>query len=225
MTSDEIREVERLVSENVCRDHPVSVEVLPQEEALKTGAVAPFGEKYGAMVRVVRVGDWSVEFCGGSHLKASGEIGAFAIVSESSIASGTRRIEAVAGPAATEYFGRQRALVQEVTSKLSAKPEEVVERIAAMQKEIKELKKGAQRARQQTATGDVDRVAAEAREIEARAEIDNRGKLPIDEVEFPVIGRRLAALGLPTVFVMEGGYAVAEVGVNTVNVLSGFEEA
>ncbi|MCX7049756.1 MAG: alanine--tRNA ligase [Candidatus Sumerlaeota bacterium] len=164
---EEIAEVERLVAENVCADHPVTITVMPQEEAFKTGAIAPFGEKYGASVRVVRVGDWSTEFCGGSHLKASGEIGAFMITGESSIAAGTRRIEAVTGPGAIEWLGRQRAYLREATSVLSAKPDEVPERIVAMQKEIKSLRKDMQQKRQQSAASDIDAILSKVKTIGA----------------------------------------------------------
>ena len=165
MSPDEIDKVEQFVAEHVCANHTVTVDVMPQEEALKTGAIAPFGEKYGSTVRVVRVGDCSIEFCGGSHLAASGEIGAFTITGESSISAGTRRIEGCAGPAAIAVAAQQRAIVQEVTAKLSAKPAEVSERIASMQKEIKTLRKDARKARQQSATGAIDEVLASAKKI------------------------------------------------------------
>jgi alanyl-tRNA synthetase len=165
MSPEEIAEIERLVAEHVCLNHAVTVDVMSQDEALKTGAIAPFGEKYGASVRVVRVGDWSIEFCGGSHLGASGEAGAFIVTSESSIAAGTRRIEAVTGPAAISHAADQRAIVHDVTWRLSAKPDEVGERIATMQKEIKSLRKEARQSRQQSATGSIDDVLANAKDI------------------------------------------------------------
>ena len=165
MTAEQIAEVERLVAENVCANHPVRVDVMAQEEAFKTGAIAPFGEKYGATVRVVRVGDWSTEFCGGSHLRASGDIGAFVITGESSIAAGTRRIEAMTGPGATAYVSSLRATLQGVTSALSCKPGEAAERIGAMQKEIKTLRKEADKKRQQSAASGVDDIIAAAKTI------------------------------------------------------------
>lgn len=97
MTADEIARVEKRVNEEILKAVPVVTEVLPIEEAKKKGAMALFGEKYGDTVRVVSVGDFSTEFCGGTHLRNSSEAGLFKIVSESSVASGIRRIEAVTG--------------------------------------------------------------------------------------------------------------------------------
>ncbi len=183
LTADEIAQIEHQVSEQICRDRDVRVDVMAQEEALKTGAIAPFGEKYGARVRVVRVGDFSIEFCGGSHLKRSGEIGAFAIVGESSIAAGTRRVEGLTGPAATAYMAAQRAIVQDVTGRLSVKPDEIAERLAAMQKEIKTLRKDAKKQRQQAAAGSVTDVAGEAKVIgEARFIAHRFDGLPMNDL-------------------------------------------
>lgn len=93
--------VEELVNEQIMQNHPVQTQVLPIEQARESGAVAMFGEKYGEVVRVIGMGDYSKEFCGGTHVPATGVIGSFKVIGEEAIASGVRRITAVAGQAAT----------------------------------------------------------------------------------------------------------------------------
>lgn len=112
MTDEQLQLVEAKVNEAIMANYPVQTEILSIDEAKSKGAIALFGEKYGSDVRVVSMGP-SMELCGGTHVSATGDIGLFRIVSESSIAAGVRRIEAVAGKRALEYTDRRRRLCSE----------------------------------------------------------------------------------------------------------------
>ncbi len=111
MTSEQIKEVESIVNRKILESMDVTVRELPIDEAKKLGAIALFGEKYGDVVRVVSVGDYSVEFCGGTHLKNSAQCGLFKIISESGVAAGTRRIEAITGQGVLDYIAEKDALI------------------------------------------------------------------------------------------------------------------
>lgn len=104
MTRDELDRVEALVNEKIAENLPVVTEVMSIEDAKKTGAMALFGEKYGEKVRVVRMGDFSVEFCGGTHVASTGMISSFKILSENGVAAGVRRIEALTGNGVMNYY-------------------------------------------------------------------------------------------------------------------------
>lgn len=106
MTKEEIAKVEDIVNTKIAEAIPVATEVMSLEEAKKTGAMALFGEKYGEKVRVVEMGDFSVELCGGTHVKNTSEIAAFKILSESGVAAGVRRIEALTSRAVFTYYDR-----------------------------------------------------------------------------------------------------------------------
>ena len=152
VTAEELAEVERVVNGQVYADLPVSATVMPLEEAKRIAGVrAVFGEKYPDPVRVVAVGEGpptglnaaetSVEFCGGTHLRRTGEIGFLKIVAEESVSKGVRRITAVTGRAAVEFVQKIEVALRTVGQSLSARPEEIPQRIAALQAEIAELKK------------------------------------------------------------------------------------
>ena len=137
MTSAQIAQVEALVNEEIQKGTELSFREMPLEEAKKLGAMALFGEKYGDVVRVVTIGDFSMELCGGSHVKNTGEIGLFRIVSEGGIGSGVRRIEAVTGKAAYASTVADRDLLGRAAGLLKCKPEELAEKI---EKTLAELK-------------------------------------------------------------------------------------
>src|SRR5437660_11884645 len=120
MTEDEIKEVERLVNEQVLRNVKVETNIMPVEEAMRSGALALFGEKYSGMMRVLTVPGFSKELCGGTHVRATGAICVFTITSDESIASGVRRIRAVTGIDAYERFREDEKLISDIASGLRA---------------------------------------------------------------------------------------------------------
>jgi alanyl-tRNA synthetase len=137
LTDEERRRIEDGVVELSLRDEPLDTEEMRLEDARRAGATALFGEKYGEFVRVVRIGDFSMELCGGTHLTHAGAIGGFAIVSEGSIGAGLRRIEAVTGREAHAFFTKQRDLIGEAARTLKARPEEVIARMVDLQVHVR----------------------------------------------------------------------------------------
>ena len=140
MTKEEIQAVEDLVNQEIQADLPVVTEEMSLDEAKKSGAMALFGEKYGDVVRVVKMGDFSVELCGGTHVSHTGEIGSFRIVSETGIAAGVRRIEALVAEGLNEHYRAEEAELFEAAAQLKAAPAELAKKIAALQDELKKLK-------------------------------------------------------------------------------------
>ncbi len=139
MTKDEISQVENLVNKEIQEQLTVHTDIMNIEEAKKTGAMALFGEKYGNKVRVVSMGDFSRELCGGTHVHNTGDILLFKILSESGTASGVRRIEALTGDGVIAYYKEQEFIVSDVSDKLKCSPTEVGEKITHIQREIREL--------------------------------------------------------------------------------------
>jgi alanyl-tRNA synthetase len=137
LTTKEVQAVEDLVNTWVSAAHLAEVVVMPIDAAKAKGAVAMFGEKYGAEVRVVDFGGVSMELCGGIHVDNTAEIGAFKIISEAGVAAGVRRIEAVAGAAILDYLNVRETVVKELGDRFKAKPDEIVDRVTALQEELK----------------------------------------------------------------------------------------
>lgn len=138
---EELAKIEQIVNEKIWDRLPVTIEHMPLDEAKRMGAMALFGEKYGKIVRVVQVGDYSLELCGGCHVGNTAEIGLFKIVSETGIGAGTRRIEAVTGKAAYHFMNDHLKLLEQIGGKLKANTKDILERIDGLQQEIKELQK------------------------------------------------------------------------------------
>lgn len=139
MTAEEIKKVEEIVNEKIAEDLPVETKIMSLEEARKTGAMALFGEKYGDTVRVVMVGDFSKELCGGTHVGHTGEIASFKILSESGVAAGIRRIEAITGRNVTAYYQDMEEKMNAVAKVLKTTPASLLERSEHLMAEMKAL--------------------------------------------------------------------------------------
>ncbi len=139
MTAEELRKVEQIVNEKIAENLAVETKEMSLEEAKKSGAMALFGEKYGDTVRVVQMGDFSKELCGGTHVKATGMIGSFKILSESGVAAGVRRIEAVTGSNVTAYYQRLEEQLNAAARTLKTNPASLVERCEHLMAEMKAL--------------------------------------------------------------------------------------
>lgn len=139
MTQAEIDKVEQIVNEEIAASLPVLCREMTLEEAKKTGAMALFGEKYGEKVRVVKMGDFSVELCGGTHVENTGSITAFKIISENGVAAGIRRIEALTGNGVFVYYKKLEQIVMEASRIVRSEPEQLSEKISHLQREIKTL--------------------------------------------------------------------------------------
>ncbi|WP_066166373.1 alanine--tRNA ligase [Aliarcobacter cryaerophilus] len=148
MTNEQINEVEDLVNSMINRALAGVVEELPLEEAKKKGAIAMFGEKYGEVVRVISFGDVSVEFCGGTHVKNTADIGSFYIIKESGVSAGIRRIEAVVGASAFKYTKEQISKLNELQAEI--KSNDLIAGVKKLKSEIKELKNQIQNSQNQT---------------------------------------------------------------------------
>ncbi len=139
MTPEEIKKVEALVNAKIAAALPVQTDVMALDEAKKTGAMALFGEKYGEMVRVVRMGDFSVELCGGTHVKNTNAVAAFKIISESGVAAGVRRIEALTSDAVFDYYGQIEQTLYDAAKMVKATPANLLDKLGHLMAEIKAL--------------------------------------------------------------------------------------
>jgi alanyl-tRNA synthetase len=153
LTHEQILEIEQIVNEQVLRNTPVQTDVKKTDEAIAAGAMALFGEKYGDRVRVVSVPGFSVELCGGTHVRATGDIGLFAIVAESGVAAGVRRVEAICGLETLRAYQRDRDELARAAAALTARPGEIASRITALADENKRLTRELQQARMTAAMG------------------------------------------------------------------------
>jgi alanyl-tRNA synthetase len=172
LTDAEIEEIERLVNYHILRNEPVRTDEMAIEEAMRSGAMALFGEKYGEKVRVLSIkgaeGIFSKELCGGTHVRATGDIGVFKITSDESIASGVRRIRAVTGVDAYERFREDEEIIGQVTSNLRTSRAELPAMIGKLQDELKKARREADELKLKIATGAVGSAASngdDAREV------------------------------------------------------------
>ena len=160
-----LSEVEAKVNALLLEDLPVHAEVMTQDEARAAGAMALFGEKYGEAVRVVSVGDWARELCGGTHAQHSGQLGLVKLLGEASIGSGVRRVEALVGTDAYDFLAREHAVVGALTEALKVRPEELPERIASILGKLKDAEREIVAMRQQQVLAAASSMAAGARDV------------------------------------------------------------
>ncbi len=166
MTKEEIAEVERIVNKAIADSMPVETKVMTMDEAKKTGAMALFGEKYGETVRVVCMGeDFSKEFCGGTHVKNTGDIVTFRILSESGIAAGVRRIEAITSDGVFAYYRGIEAQLAEAAKLAKAEPDKLAAKISAMQEELRALNSENEKLKAKLANSSLSDVMSQVVEI------------------------------------------------------------
>ncbi len=162
VTAEEIAKIEDIVNEKIDEFLPITMQEMPIEEARKLGAMAIFGEKYGDIVRVVNMGDYSIEFCGGTHLDNTGKIGSFKIINEFGVASGVRRIEAVTGSNVVKYLDGKNAIIDELANVLKSNENDIVRRAQQIVSEKKELENTIKAFKSDEISGSVDAVIASA---------------------------------------------------------------
>jgi alanyl-tRNA synthetase len=214
-------DVEQEVNEVLAADLDVRAEVMTQDQARAAGAMALFGEKYGDEVRVVSVGDWARELCGGTHAQRSGQLGLVKILGEASIGAGVRRVEALVGADAYQFLAREHALVVQLTDALKVRPEELPERVAALTSRLREVEKDLEKIRsQQVLAGgaelaeapvDVFGVGVVTHRAPDGTSADDLRRLVLD-VRGRIPGERPAAVAMVSV---ANGRPVIVVAVNT----------
>jgi alanyl-tRNA synthetase len=166
VTREQLIEIERIVNEQIRADYPVVPREMSYQEALAEGAMALFGEKYGSVVRMVRIpGFESRELCGGTHVERTGQIGAMYVTYESSIGSGIRRIEAVTGAGAVEYAQERREMLASVAQRLHTTPEHAPDTVATLQEQLREATKRVENLQRQIARGETGGMAQQVREV------------------------------------------------------------
>ena len=165
MTKEEIEKVEDIVNEKADEYLPVRMEEMPIEEAKKLGAMAIFGEKYGDIVRVVSMGDYSVEFCGGTHIDNTGKVGGFKIVSEAGIAAGVRRIEAITGSNVVRYLAGKELTISSVASALKSSEADLTRKAGQVMADIKSLENTIKSIKSDEISGSVDDIIRSAKDI------------------------------------------------------------
>ena len=165
MTDAQIREVESRVNRAILANAAVSAQVMGFDDAVKSGAMALFGEKYGDEVRVIGMGEFSTELCGGTHVQRTGDIGLFKIVVESGVAAGIRRIEAITGESALDWVQQLDARVNEAAAVLKAQPGELTQRIAQVQDHVKTLEKELSALKSKLASSQGDELVNQAVDI------------------------------------------------------------
>ena len=165
LTTDDVQQVEELVNTWISEAHEADVQVMPIADAKAKGATAMFGEKYGDEVRVIDFPGVSMELCGGTHVTNTAEIGVFKIIAETGIASGVRRIEAVAGPAILDYLNVRDRVVKELSNTFKVKPEEIGDRVNSLQNELKTTQKELESAKQELALAKSDSLLSQAETV------------------------------------------------------------
>jgi len=165
MTAEEIKIIERIVNQQIRHNAAVTADVMSKEDAINAGAMALFGEKYGDEVRVLKIGDFSTELCGGVHAKRAGDIGLFKIISETGVASGVRRIEAITGEAAIQWLEGREKSITAIASVVKSSPEAAAEKVQQLMDKSKSLEKELERLQSKLASSAGGELAGQAVDI------------------------------------------------------------
>ena len=162
MTAEELARVESLVNEQILKNLPVSKQIMHIDDAMKAGAMALFGEKYGDRVRVVSMGEFSTELCGGTHVERTGDIGLFKFIGESGIAAGVRRVEAVTGQGALAIVAQQEQVLKQLTDVVKTSADNLVEKVQQILHNNRQLEKELEQLKVKLASAAGSDIAAEA---------------------------------------------------------------
>ncbi len=165
VTPEEIEILERLVNEQIRINNSVSSEIMAKEDAVQAGAMALFGEKYGAEVRVLKIGEFSTELCGGTHVERAGDIGCFKIISETGVAAGVRRIEAVTGAGCIDWIANRDKALNKIAGLLKSAPEKTAEKVEQLLEKTRTLEKQLERLNSKLASSAGDELGAQAIDV------------------------------------------------------------
>lgn len=163
--ADQLQKIERLVNENIMLNHPVGIQHMDIDAAKQMGAMALFGEKYGDVVRVVDMGEFSIELCGGTHVHSTGQIGPFKILSEGGVASGVRRIEAITGHGAWDVLYHQEATLLQAADLVKADKAHLLDKVAGLVNQTKDLEKQFQQLQAEMAASQGDQLAEQVQKF------------------------------------------------------------
>ena len=166
VTGDEIDSLERLVNEQIRMNNPVTSQVMAKDLAVQAGAMALFGEKYGDEVRVLKIGEFSTELCGGTHVERAGDIGCFKIISETGVAAGVRRIEAVTGGGCIDWIANRDKALNSIAGLLKVSPEKTAEKVEQLLEKTKSLEKQLERLNSKLASSAGDELSAQALDVD-----------------------------------------------------------
>jgi alanyl-tRNA synthetase len=184
ITPNELQQIEDQINHWIAEAHDTQIEVLAIAEAKAKGAIAMFGEKYGAEVRVIDVPGVSMELCGGTHVNNTAEIGLFKIVSETGTSAGVRRIEAVAGPSVLEYLNLREKVVKDLSDRFKVKPEEIPERVNSLQNDLKNIQKELDLAKQELAIVKSEQLINQAESVgEFKILVANLGEVDAESLK------------------------------------------
>ena len=184
ITPNELQQIEDQINHWIAEAHDTQIEVLVISEAKAKGAIAMFGEKYGAEVRVIDVPGVSMELCGGTHVNNTAEIGLFKIVSETGTSAGVRRIEAVAGPSVLEYLNLREKVVKDLSDRFKVKPEEIPERVNSLQNDLKNIQKELDLSKQELAIVKSEQLLNQAESVgEFKILVANLGEVDAESLK------------------------------------------
>jgi alanyl-tRNA synthetase len=165
MTVEEIATIERMVNEQIRLNNPVAAQIMAKDEAVKAGAMALFGEKYGDEVRVLTIGDFSTELCGGTHVDRAGDIGLFKIVSETGVAAGVRRLEAVTGQGALDWIAQREQALLGIAGLLKSAPDKAVDKVQQLMDKNRSLEKELEKLKSKLASSAGDELTSQAVDV------------------------------------------------------------